>query len=63
MIHTIIIGYLSGIELLSETKFEKWNEQITIVLGCVDLTHALREHTPSKLTFKSIKEIKALYEK
>ena len=60
---TIIVGYLSSVKLLSETNLEKWNEEIRIVLGCMDLVYALREPKPPKLTFESINELKDLYKK
>ena len=59
----VIVGYLSGIELLSETNIEKWNEQLRIVLRCLDLAYALREPAPIKLNYESINELKVLYEK
>ena len=46
----VIVCYLSTIELLSLTNFEKWNDQIRIVLGCMDLAYALREPALKKLT-------------
>ena len=63
MNHIAITYYLSGIKQLSGVNFKKWKEQIGIVLGCMDLDYALREPTPTKLTFESTNEQKALYEK
>lgn len=60
---TAITGYLFGIKQLSGANFKKWKEQIGIVLGCMDLDYALREPTPTKPTFESNNEQKALYEK
>ena len=60
---TTITSYLSGIEQLSGANFKKWKEQIGIVLGCMDLDYALKETTPTKPTFESTNEQKALYEK
>ncbi|RVW78975.1 hypothetical protein CK203_040164 [Vitis vinifera] len=60
---TTITGYLSGVEQLSGANFKKWKEQIGIVFGCMDLDYALREPTPTKPTFESTNEQKALYEK
>ena len=54
---------MSGIEQLSGANFKKWKEQIGIVLGCMDLDYASREPTPTKPTFESTNEQKALYEK
>ena len=60
---TAVTSYLSGIDALSRTDFKKWQEQIGIVLGCLDLVYALRESVPTKPKIESSNEEKALYEK
>ncbi|KAK3032597.1 hypothetical protein RJ639_037361 [Escallonia herrerae] len=60
---TVIIGYFSSIESLSGTNFRKWKEQISIILGIMDLDYALRVDTPAALTAESSTEQKAAYEK
>ncbi|KAK3023367.1 hypothetical protein RJ639_043448 [Escallonia herrerae] len=58
-----ITGYLSSIESLSGTNFKKWKEQISIILGVMDLDYALRVDAPAALTAESSTEQKAAYEK
>ncbi|KAK3018628.1 hypothetical protein RJ639_003497 [Escallonia herrerae] len=58
-----ITGYLSSIESLSGTNFRKWKEQISIILGVMDLDYALRVDAPAALTAESSTEQKAAYEK
>ncbi|KAK3004797.1 hypothetical protein RJ639_019930 [Escallonia herrerae] len=58
-----ITGYLSSIESLSGTNFRKWKEQISIILGVMDLDYALRVDAPATLTAESSTEQKAAYEK
>ncbi|KAK3035793.1 hypothetical protein RJ639_034609 [Escallonia herrerae] len=60
---TVITGYLSSIESLSGTDFKKWKEQISIILGVMDLDYALRVDAPAALTAESSIEQKAAYEK
>ncbi|XP_028063904.1 uncharacterized protein LOC114267114 [Camellia sinensis] len=60
---TAINSYLSAIEALSGTNFKKWNEQIGIILGIMDLDYALREQAPTKPNDTSSNEQMALYEK
>ncbi|KAK3004600.1 hypothetical protein RJ639_019095 [Escallonia herrerae] len=55
--------YLSSIESLSGTNFRKWKEQISIILGIMDLDYALRVDAPAALTVESFTEQKAAYEK
>ncbi|GAV91546.1 hypothetical protein CFOL_v3_34940, partial [Cephalotus follicularis] len=45
------------------TNFLTWKEQIGIVLGVMDLDHALRTDTPTAITAQSTTEQKASYEK
>ncbi|KAK3039644.1 hypothetical protein RJ639_027235 [Escallonia herrerae] len=59
----VITGYLSFIESLSGTNFRKWKEQISIILGVMDLDYALRVDAPTALTAESSTEQKAAYEK
>ncbi|KAK2988522.1 hypothetical protein RJ640_022473 [Escallonia rubra] len=58
-----ITGYLFSIESLSGTNFRKWKEQISIILGVMDLDYALRVDAPAALTAESSTEQKAAYEK
>ncbi|KAK3001597.1 hypothetical protein RJ639_021603 [Escallonia herrerae] len=58
-----ITGYLSSIESLSGTNFRKWKEQISIILGVMDLDYALRVDAPAALMAESSTEQKAAYEK
>ncbi|KAK3005038.1 hypothetical protein RJ639_017311 [Escallonia herrerae] len=58
-----ITGYLSSFESLSGTNFRKWKEQISIILGVMDLDYALRVDAPAALTAESSTEQKAAYEK
>ncbi|KAK2992639.1 hypothetical protein RJ640_023949 [Escallonia rubra] len=58
-----ITDYLSSIESLSGTNFRKWKEQISIILGVMDLDYALRVDSPAALTAESSTEQKAAYEK
>ncbi|KAK3000945.1 hypothetical protein RJ639_020476 [Escallonia herrerae] len=58
-----ITGYLSSIESLSGTNFKKWKEQISIILGVMDLDNALRVDAPAAFTAESSTEQKAAYEK
>ncbi|XP_010269099.1 PREDICTED: uncharacterized protein LOC104605861 [Nelumbo nucifera] len=59
----MVIGCLSGIEILTSTNFNKWKDQIMIVLGCMDLDLAIRTDKPTEITSASTGEQKALYEK
>ncbi|KAK2979288.1 hypothetical protein RJ640_013252 [Escallonia rubra] len=58
-----ITSYLSSIESLSGTNFRKWKEQISIILGVMDLDYALRVDAPAAFTAKGSAEQKAAYEK
>ncbi|GAV74952.1 UBN2_2 domain-containing protein [Cephalotus follicularis] len=60
---SIISGYLSGVVPFNWTNFLTWKEQIGIVLGVMDLDHALRTDTPTAITAQSTTEQKASYEK
>ncbi|GAV81029.1 hypothetical protein CFOL_v3_24488 [Cephalotus follicularis] len=59
----VISGYLSGIEPINGTNFITWKERIGIVLGVMDLDHALQIDTPTAITAQSTTEQKAAYEK
>ncbi|GAV74531.1 UBN2_2 domain-containing protein, partial [Cephalotus follicularis] len=48
---------------LNGTNFLTWKEQIGIVLGVMDLDHALRIDTPASITAQSTIEQRAAYEK
>ncbi|KAK2988242.1 hypothetical protein RJ640_000003 [Escallonia rubra] len=58
-----ITGYLSSIESLSGTNFRKWKEQISIILGVMDLDYALRIYALATLTAESFIEQEKAYEK
>ncbi|KAK3017303.1 hypothetical protein RJ639_006902, partial [Escallonia herrerae] len=58
-----ITGYIFYIKSLSGTNFRKWKEQISIILGVMDLDYALRVDAPAALTAESSTEQKAAYEK
>ncbi|KAK2988363.1 hypothetical protein RJ640_003918 [Escallonia rubra] len=58
-----ITGYLSSIESLGVTNFRKWKEQISIILGVMDLDYALRVDALAALTTESSTEQKMAYEK
>ncbi|GAV80105.1 UBN2_2 domain-containing protein [Cephalotus follicularis] len=60
---SVISGYLAGVEPLNGTNFLTWKEQIGIVLGVMDLDHALRIDTPAAITAQSTIEQRAPYEK
>ncbi|GAV77093.1 UBN2_2 domain-containing protein [Cephalotus follicularis] len=60
---SVISGYLAGVEPLNETNFLTWKEQIGIVLGVMDLDHALRIDTLAAITTQSTIEQRAAYEK
>ncbi|GAV85478.1 UBN2_2 domain-containing protein, partial [Cephalotus follicularis] len=51
------------VELLNGTNFLTWKEQIGIVLGVMDLDHALRIGTPPAIAAQSTIEQRAAYEK
>ncbi|GAV65560.1 UBN2_2 domain-containing protein [Cephalotus follicularis] len=55
--------YVSGVEPLNGTNFLTWKEQIGIVLGVMDLDHALRLDTPAAIMAQSTIEQRAAYEK
>ena len=42
--------------MLHDTNFKKWKEHVIIVLGYMDLDHALREDCPPDLTSANIAE-------
>ncbi|GAV74305.1 hypothetical protein CFOL_v3_17785, partial [Cephalotus follicularis] len=48
---------------LNGTNFLTWKEQIGIVLGVMDLDHALRIDTPAAITAKSTTKQRAAHEK
>ncbi|KAK2975464.1 hypothetical protein RJ640_028570 [Escallonia rubra] len=53
----------SSIESLSGTNFKKWKEQISIILGVMNLDCALWVDASAALTAESSTEQKAAYEK
>ncbi|KAK2992868.1 hypothetical protein RJ640_011961 [Escallonia rubra] len=57
-----ITGYLSSIESLSGTNFRKLKEQISIILGVMNLDYVLRVNAPAALTTETSTEQKAAYE-
>ncbi|KAF7821905.1 F-box protein PP2-A13-like [Senna tora] len=54
---------LNGIPVLNGTNFKNWKERIMIVLGCLDLDHALRLDHPAALTYGSSNVDRIAYEK
>ncbi|KAK3020470.1 hypothetical protein RJ639_047124 [Escallonia herrerae] len=58
-----ITSYLSSTESLSGTNFRKWKEQISLILGIMDLDYDLWVDAPAALTTESSTEQKAAYEK
>ncbi|KAK2998787.1 hypothetical protein RJ639_022915 [Escallonia herrerae] len=63
LVPAAITSYLSSIKSLSGTNFRKWKEQISIILGVMDLDYTLRVDAPAALTAESSTEQKAAYEK
>ncbi|KAK2991943.1 hypothetical protein RJ640_027834 [Escallonia rubra] len=58
-----ITVYLSSIKSLNGFNFRKWKEQISIILGVMDLEYALRVDASAALTVESSTEQKVAYEK
>lgn len=54
---------MSSIPVLNGTNFKEWEENILIVLGCMDLDLALRIDRPSTPKDSSSSEEKLEYEK
>ncbi|XP_039143901.1 uncharacterized protein LOC120281015 [Dioscorea cayenensis subsp. rotundata] len=54
---------LSGVPVLSGTNFKTWKNKVTLVLGCMDLDHALREPRPAPLTDQSSLEDRRVFER
>ncbi|CAM9000529.1 unnamed protein product [Rhodiola kirilowii] len=47
---TLVAANLNNIIMLNGTNFKDWKENITILLGCMDLDLALREPKPDVIT-------------
>ncbi|KAK4488227.1 hypothetical protein RD792_003973 [Penstemon davidsonii] len=58
-----ISANISSIPVLSGTNYKKWREHVMIVLGCMDLDHALRVDCPAALTSESTADQKTAFEK
>ena len=54
---------LNGIPVLNGTNFKNWKERVMIVLGCLDLDHALRLDRPANLTHSSSTVERLAFEK
>jgi len=54
---------LNGIPVLNGTNFKNWKERVMIVLGCLDLDHALRLDRPANLTDSSSTVERLAFEK
>ncbi|XP_039137099.1 uncharacterized protein LOC120274626 [Dioscorea cayenensis subsp. rotundata] len=54
---------LSGVTVLSGTNFKTWKNKVTLLLGCMDLDHALREPCPATLTDQSSLEDRRVFER
>ncbi|KAK4486906.1 hypothetical protein RD792_006215 [Penstemon davidsonii] len=58
-----ISANISSIPVLSGTNYKKWREHVMIVLGCMDLDHALRVDRPAAQTSESTADQKTAFEK
>ena len=55
--------HLSRIPKLSGSNFSSWNEQIFIILSCLNLDLALQVEKPSMLSNDNTSNVKTIYEK
>ncbi|XP_042396843.1 uncharacterized protein LOC121986989 [Zingiber officinale] len=60
---TSITTQIAPIETLTGSNFKKWNKQIRLVLGIMDLDYALRVDKPTPLSNTSTQDEKSVYEK
>ncbi|KAG6517693.1 hypothetical protein ZIOFF_021090 [Zingiber officinale] len=58
-----ITSQIASIETLTGSNFKKWNEQIYLILGVMDLDYALRVDKPIPLSNTSTQDEKSAYEK
>jgi len=58
-----VTSYLPSIEQLSGANFKKWKEQISLILGVMDLDYALQVDALVELIAESSNEQKAAHEK
>ncbi|KAL9671090.1 hypothetical protein QQ045_008655 [Rhodiola kirilowii] len=54
---TLVAANLNNIIMLNGTNFKDWKENITILLGCMDLDMALRELKPDVITGTSSESV------
>ncbi|KAH7670570.1 hypothetical protein IHE45_10G036100 [Dioscorea alata] len=54
---------LNGIPVLNGTNFKIWKNNVTLVLGCMDLDFALREPCPAPLKDQSSLEDRRVFER
>lgn len=57
-----IYANLKSIPVFNGTNFGKWKKHIIIVLGCMDLDHAIRVEQPPTLIEDSITKQEAIFE-
>ena len=60
---SVISANVNSIPLLNGTNFKDWKENVSIVLGCMDLDLALRTDKPAALTAESTADQKRDFEK
>ncbi|KAH7669007.1 TROVE domain-like protein [Dioscorea alata] len=53
---------LSGFPVFNGTNFKTWKNKVTLVLGCMDLDHPLREPRPAPLIDQSSLEERRVFE-
>ncbi|KAM6556406.1 hypothetical protein CsatB_003425 [Cannabis sativa] len=58
-----ISANIKYISMLNGTNFKDWKRNLLIVLGCMDLDHALRNEEPAPLTKKSSHDDKREFER
>ncbi|XP_062104312.1 uncharacterized protein LOC133815491 [Humulus lupulus] len=54
---------INSIPMLNGTNFNDWKRNLHIVLGCMDLDHALRDEQPAPLTKESTRDEKTDFER
>ncbi|XP_062118577.1 uncharacterized protein LOC133832220 [Humulus lupulus] len=58
-----ISANINSIPMLNETNFKDWKMNLLIILGCMDLDHALRDEQPAPLTEESTRDEKTDFER
>ncbi|GAV69902.1 hypothetical protein CFOL_v3_13402, partial [Cephalotus follicularis] len=58
-----IASYVSSLEVLNSSNYNKWKERIGITFGCMDLDYALIHEAPSLPSGDSTEAQKAFYDK